>query len=84
MIVFSKKIYLKGILQIVAETSLFLTLIVTCSSIIAMSFGTIAIAIPVSEPGDPDSETKSSKVRVINHNKSIEFNNIIRFIMRVL
>jgi len=35
---------------------------------------------PVSEPGDPDSETKSSKVRVINHNKSIEFNNIIRFI----
>ncbi len=35
---------------------------------------------PVSEPGDPDSETKSSKVRVNNHNKSIEFNNIIRFI----
>ena len=35
---------------------------------------------PVSDSRDPDSETKSSKVRVINHNKSIEFNNIIRFI----
>jgi len=34
----------------------------------------------IDDPIDPDVKTKSSEVRVINHNKSIEFNNIIRFI----